>query len=663
LETLKCDAKVIVKDKALRAKLAHQKKSTKATPEKQQEKASVPADQLAGVNCSESVGGVIDLDAITPILQCWKCAKVFKSGPGLKYHVRNVCILPEYEIQREAPATEQSDTKPILGSTVSHENVISGKRKRTKITTYTASINDVDEEDDIPSVSTKKLKGKTRKFSIKDETDEFVESDDGSEGSTTTTVDDDDSGEEGGARIRRQSQTKALRITRPANMEANSRCVQPTEYVISKVKASEAVKRCYLTSKLRFLSEPHYALATSYLNPSNTSTSTHIVSEGDNRNFLAFCFPRSRRLFKDQIIAETVPFEDWLDQWRHQQHKVYQDEAELSASNQSSNGGRSKLPELSSMINDLHTGFKHVLKPYTSVPLQPDCQQAVSMDVVMNAAGPVWAVAVAPRLPSVDTDGYYLAVGTSRIGWIEQANDRTAAGSAFQSVGCPSGVGSDPALFLGRPTTHVNIVQLWFVPTTENKSAELCYVVGLKNRGTCLKMGWSAANNVTLDVETDVVGVLSVVCGDGSVVVLVLPTKGTLKQHPDGPKKLPEVIPERCVCRWMLQSPGKMILSADWNPHIPGQILCGMQDGTITFWDILSFTKSHSPTGPDDAPEAYSLATPQEMFLDTNVNRVHASLSAVTSVKWCPYHPQLFASVGYDGAIKVCVALIRVQNI
>lgn len=186
--------------------------------------------------------------------------------------------------------------------------------------------------------------------------------------------------------------------------------------------------------------------------------------------------------------------------------------------------------------------------------------ESSEIDLYLNTAGPIWCIAYAPirkdvsQQPSILLEKY-LAVGTSRIGWLDSNTPRTLAGTCE--------VGDDIPYTLGAKYTTPNLLQIWKVQSTKVDStagkkktnpprtstetkASLEYCVGLPSRGPVWKAVWStwtpfspSDGDLGDDVEDtesaretcekclNFLGIIAVVCGDGSCLVLVLPRKAT----------------------------------------------------------------------------------------------------------------------------------------
>jgi hypothetical protein len=308
-----------------------------------------------------------------------------------------------------------------------------------------------------------------------------------------------------------------------------------------------------------------------------------------------------------------------------------------------------------------------------SVPSSAD----VGVDLYLNIGGPIWALAFAPHTttsshpslsPKESHDALsssgslqFLAVGTSRVGWEKSAD--TGASS----------VGNDAQYAVGGRTSTPNLLQIWCLNIGAGQgessdsgqimmnraasgnshrrddkmdTAVLSYCVAL-TRGPVWKVAWSSWSPC-IDLERDrrdgdrssFLGVLAVVCGDGSCLILVLPRSippSISTPHGDAdPPSGPAVVDEHSVCRWVLTVPAHAagsdesvrvgdircvgggedprsreghvsILSAAWNPHHPLQLCCGLADGAIALFDLESHLTAHS----SDSSSSYDKHYPQ----------------------------------------------------
>jgi hypothetical protein len=210
------------------------------------------------------------------------------------------------------------------------------------------------------------------------------------------------------------------------------------------------------------------------------------------------------------------------------------------------------------------------LRPYEGVVVTTLGSKSGSnsdIDIYLNTAGPIWCVAYAPTRENTSPPPIlferHLAVGTSRIGWLDANSPRTLAGTCE--------VGDDIPYTLGAKYTTPNLLQIWkiqssaldsdstaestlemnkkkknsLISTSEIK-ATLEYCVGLSFRGPVWKAVWSTwtpfraingdsdggnegaeIDRETYEKSVNFLGLLAVVCGDGSCLVLVLPRTAT----------------------------------------------------------------------------------------------------------------------------------------
>lgn len=202
-----------------------------------------------------------------------------------------------------------------------------------------------------------------------------------------------------------------------------------------------------------------------------------------------------------------------------------------------------------------------------------------------------------------------------------------------------------------------------------NTEAHLAYCIGM-DRGSCWKVVWSPWNPFRAKGAEDgtcLMGVLAVVCGDGSCLVFVLPkslssaSSGTARpsiESKDCVANNVVVIPEASVCRWVLTVPiekGSVenisIISASWNPHDSLQLSCGLADGSVAIYNLdPELSSPPSLHSPPPLPPTLSTSIPQniQQFLSssmatsshiTSQSLSNASLSKKNTIDTCniPY--------------------------
>jgi hypothetical protein len=228
------------------------------------------------------------------------------------------------------------------------------------------------------------------------------------------------------------------------------------------------------------------------------------------------------------------------------------------------------------------------------------------IDLYLNTAGPIWCIAYAPtHAGSAPTSAYqnYFAVGTSRIGWLDAADgQKTLAGTCE--------VGDDIPYNIGMKHRSPNLLQIWglktqysggngtkksgFKSSAESSAApavtavSLQYCVGLQCRGPVWKVAWSSWNPFGADgvegeeeggedaaaaadrdrelreISQNFLGILAVVCGDGSCLVMVLPKSPNTNSSSSSSSSCPPaervpVLSENSVCRWEVTVPRESI--------------------------------------------------------------------------------------------------------
>ena len=349
-------------------------------------------------------------------------------------------------------------------------------------------------------------------------------------------------------------------------------------------------------------------------------------------------------------------------------------------------------------------GSSHVT-PSTLHAQDSDRAVEEGLDVYLNVGGPIWTAAFVPDVTHPVSAAFgtgsrcvkYLAVGTSRVGW--EGN----------SVTGDFNLGDDASYALGQKVLTRNLLQVWAVskvkkvhavsdrndgPILMNRrvgaavgvssgvgggvssdgynthgqkeglsegvdkvqqdSAHLCYCVAV-DRGPVWKIAWSPwvpspfksqSKGESAMGGRGLLGVLAVVCGDGSCLILVLPVPDTdhtpsrssgVETVRLGDAMSVPVLSERSVCRFVLTVPTGFdptagsgsgglvevhlddssssskrenesddlisILSVAWNAQKPLQLCCGLLNGNVAVFDLEPYllgdarTTSTTPSG------------------------------------------------------------------
>ena len=189
--------------------------------------------------------------------------------------------------------------------------------------------------------------------------------------------------------------------------------------------------------------------------------------------------------------------------------------------------------------------------------------------------------------------------------------------------------------------------------------------VDLRARGSCWALSWRDADLV---VDCDGggsrrFGVLAVVCGDGSCLILVLPkddlTSRSVSVREKGLSKQPltrsssgggagaRVVSLKSVCRYELRCQAA-VTSVTWSPMTP-QVCCGLSDGSLALWTLspqqLAANEPLTPLRPG----------PTARFCDTSHSDSEPCHCAVKTVQFCPFssQPDLLLATGYDSDLTV----------
>jgi hypothetical protein len=173
--------------------------------------------------------------------------------------------------------------------------------------------------------------------------------------------------------------------------------------------------------------------------------------------------------------------------------------------------------------------------------------------------------------------------------------------------------------------------------------SELSYCVALKGRGPTWAVKWCPFR---LSDSASSIGVVAVVNGDGSCVILQLPCAGDVGNG--------TVFAEEQLTLCVVSSPGDMVTSVAWCPAVVGRFACGLTDGSVTLWRVPAKTLGNHTSPTLTVPEMHLVDTQQ---LESQI----PSLAAVRAVQFCPYDPSLLLVAGQD-EVKVRVATLNCET-
>jgi hypothetical protein len=243
-------------------------------------------------------------------------------------------------------------------------------------------------------------------------------------------------------------------------------------------------------------------------------------------------------------------------------------------------------------------------------------------DVLINAGGPVMCIAVARRALSFQDTmkeskrNCCFVVGMGRVGFATSASPESAVPGRF-------GPGFDAPRRRCEAQSFDNLLEFWHSPLDSDDKCvsvpTLAYAVHLRRRGAVVSACWSrhsytipaprsdSASTEVLHSSAQTqrlayVGTLAIVCGDGSCLILIMPTaervstvaertRSDARLNSDqSDSSLPNcpVIMEESVCRFVLKSsdPSDFILCASWSHLDALKITCGHSDGSISVWEL-----------------------------------------------------------------------------
>ena len=281
----------------------------------------------------------------------------------------------------------------------------------------------------------------------------------------------------------------------------------------------------------------------------------------------------------------------------------------------------------------------------------------------------MWDVAFAPTtfvdpLQTTDATAFllatrHLAVATSRVGFPSPT-------CSVDTLTGTRDVGDDVPHVLGATRAFPNLLQIWAVASPhmgeDDGAAPLMNSPGSHARGHghghgrgrhtatlqyCVEMArgahWQAVWS-PLRAAGDALGLLALVCGDGTCAVLQPPRKagsdggsGTGGQELAGGRA--PVLAMGTVPEGVVRCAGRTVVSAAWSPHDTSLLCCGLDDGSVTLWTVHC-----GPTGVPEVTLSAVLTDP------AGVGRTPAAARAVS---FSPYNSPLVLAGGYAANTNV----------
>ena len=240
-------------------------------------------------------------------------------------------------------------------------------------------------------------------------------------------------------------------------------------------------------------------------------------------------------------------------------------------------------------------------------------------DFVVNTCIPITSVAICP---DTSPDGVaYAAIGGSHF--------RTEAESAKINI--------DQEFVLGKTYNDPSLLQIWKI----GKECKLLYFIGLRNSGPVWQCKWLSLEKV----PAEVIGILSVVCGDGTCLVLVIPKFDTNLSGND------VVIDESHLVLWKICLSSVVFTATCWDTvrinetESSLEIMCGSLDGVIYHWNLGLMATDLRTTCVVD--------TCTNNFQNIRNNAAHPIDSAISAMSVCPIDRALFLAASYSGSVCV----------
>ncbi len=241
-------------------------------------------------------------------------------------------------------------------------------------------------------------------------------------------------------------------------------------------------------------------------------------------------------------------------------------------------------------------------------------------DYVVNTCIPITSVAICPE---VSPDGVaYAAIGGSHF--------NTDAGSTKIKI--------EQEFILGKTYHDPNLLQIWQI----GKACKLLYMIGLRTSGPVWQCKWLSLEKV----PDKIIGILSVICGDGTCLVLVVPNIGD-------PNLLGNkvVIDENQLILWKICLNSVALTATCWDTvrinaaESTLEMMCGSMNGTIYYWNLgLMATDLRTACVVDECTT---------YFKNIRSNSAHPIDSAISAISICPVDRALFLVASYNGSVGV----------
>lgn len=277
-----------------------------------------------------------------------------------------------------------------------------------------------------------------------------------------------------------------------------------------------------------------------------------------------------------------------------------------------------EMPNVTLSVNDLVYSTETTIYPLKAVKRLKSKKNSKNIglrehDWFISAGGPVWTIDFTTKshpdqYNDMDTSQEsnltetYMAVGLSRIGWqrkCENIFNRNLKEVFESGKEMEYDIGCDYKQFVNRKSSNPSLVEIWKYQQKSHNSEEsyltLQYLIGFANRGPVWQARWSS-----IEFQDDtVIGMISLVMGDGTCLILMVPRENLIlrgNQIPtdslssDTPHDFENIklIDGEELIIWELACINVRIMSSCWSYHDQWNIACGMSDGSICIWRLDS---------------------------------------------------------------------------
>ncbi|KAG7388356.1 hypothetical protein PHYPSEUDO_012734 [Phytophthora pseudosyringae] len=231
-----------------------------------------------------------------------------------------------------------------------------------------------------------------------------------------------------------------------------------------------------------------------------------------------------------------------------------------------------------------------------------------------------------------------------------------------------------PDHYYDVPESARNLIQIWAVPVQRPKVSgtdqlrskavkkslvkpRMVYAIDHES-GVAWDLQWCplVKKLPKTDRRSNILGVLAVCFGDGSMRVFEIPTIPEERLQATLGKEEARLV-EKNTPIVVARLPKIMQLSVQWSPHSWNMLLTGGSEGSVSLWNIKSAVCESDRL--DNARVEPEPIEPQRRFQDADTIGKQEAFDwgcgwvAIRAVAWSPFDEHLFATTGNDSVFKV----------